>query len=234
MGMRLASLPRVLALFALVGGLSGCGDALEDAFSCWLICPLESGPLEVKVETAEGLDPSLVRLGVFVAYPDHDTDTEEPGLDVLVSRGGKAKLDPYFSSARAFAFTPVLTDTLDGGHLQAEFPEARLDDDYRIIVWYDADGDGKLDLDLDGTSEFARAPARRFGDDSFDSYVFSLTPYDEASDGSEDPSTPVPGSQWLLSADYCDDADDECTYGEHPVHPEQLDGWSVVIEGPTM
>jgi len=36
---------------------------------------------------------------------------------------------------------------------------------YYVVVWYDEDNDGRLRLDRDGVSEFARSPARPFDHD---------------------------------------------------------------------
>ena len=230
----MASPARLLVLLSLAAGLPGCGEALEDSFSCWLICPLDDGPVEIDVETASDLDPSLVRMGVFAASPRvADAEAAPPSLDVLVSLDGKIKLEPGGDGLRAYEFTPVLSNPIDDGAVEAEFPEARVGQ-YRFVVWYDADADGKLDLDLDGTSEFARAPSRRFDNDGFDSYLFDLRPYQADADENEDPDAPVPGSKWLLSADYCDRTGSECSYGSHAVGPEHLDGWTVSVDGPTM
>lgn len=143
----------------LLCGLSGClsediGEGLDDT----LASPAIDGPFEVEVRTRAGVDAGLARAGVF-----NTRDANGNSIDVLVSRGGKAKLEAQDEGAQEVLFTPLrLLQAGADGKFIVELPEQpAADASYRVVVWVDADGDGKLRLGTsDGTSEFARAPSR--------------------------------------------------------------------------
>ncbi len=206
---------------ALLSSLAcGCVIDLDDAFDT----PSTDGPFEIQVDVEQGLDPTLVRAGLF-----DETATDEQGapieaeLDVLVSVEGKAKLDDADRPGTVY-FKPLEMLSPDAaGSMVVPLPgEAAEDDGFRLIVWYDEDGDGLLSLDEDGTGEFARAPSRIFPKEG---QTMVLT--DIWANHADDTD---PEGKWVASAALRDDSGEKPSYHENWIADRELTGWTVSIE----
>lgn len=131
------------------------------------------GPFEISVDMDDGLELSKVRAGLFhfeeygVAILDDGTSQSTAAtIDVQVSNDGRVDMLTYIPRDTVF-FRPRLEALPDAlGQLVVELPEdPAVDDEYRLVVWYDEDDNGLLTLSDTGPSEFARSPGREFPDE---------------------------------------------------------------------
>ena len=214
-------LRRSFAVALLSSLASGCVIELDDAFDT----PSTDGPFEIQVELAQGLDPTLVRAGLFdESATDGQGLSIEAELDVLVSVEGKAKLDGAQRPGTVhFKPLELLSPNADGS-LVVQLPgEADEDDGFRLVVWYDEDGDGLLSLDADGTGEFGRAPSRIFPESEGRTMVLTDIWANHADD-------PDPEGKWVASASLRDDSGEKPSYEENWIADRELTGWTVRIE----
>jgi hypothetical protein len=165
-------------------GVSGCfanlANDLENAFE-----DLElSEPLEADVQV-EGVERGAVRAGLFaqtaaaeVVAADDTTTSGEVDLQVDWADGGR--IDAYLpSDASSVSVQPLQDATMQGEGVVFTLPELSADTSLVAIVWYDDDGDGALDLSVDGASESARTIAR---DHEGTPHYLSSYSYDAAED----------------------------------------------------
>lgn len=201
-------------------------------------CPLDDfeihdsvtdGPIEGRVALAPMLDPMRVRAGLFAvggpAELELDDGTRVDGngyIDILVSREGKAKLDGAWTEdaqydierLTAVRFAPAFPAAIDGGRLTADLPEPERDAEFVLVVWYDDDEDGLLELSASEDGELARSVGREFPG-SGRLFVYSISAW------GEDPVT------WKVHAGGGNEDDG---YVENDVSDRELDDWSVTLD----
>ncbi len=219
-------------LLAMLG--SGCGlSAIDDAFI--IETPSTDGPFEIDTQVEEGLDPSLVRAGLFdVNVPGEDEagDDVDALIDILVSRDGKAKLEDAPEGIETVIFEPIeLVEPGPDGQLVVALPEAEHDEQLlTLVVWYDADGDGALTLSsIEGASEFARAPSRVFPEsDGRTMALYSIWPV------RSDEREYHEGTHRAQAA--TEEVDDEGVrfYTDNWIANRELSGWTVELSNDSM
>jgi hypothetical protein len=197
----------------------------------WDPTPTTDGPFEVRVSVNEGLDLSKVRAGLFAFDSeaeyralDGSTSWELDSFDVLASRKGKAKLTSMPSDLESISFVPEIEYELDAdGNFVATLPElAEPDAAYRIVVWYDADNDGMMDLTLRGPSEFARTPGRIFPENEGREMFLSSIDREEIIEAG--------GGAWRAEAIGASTGDDgETLYHNNLIADRELTDWTVEI-----
>lgn len=215
---------------------SGCAlwqidDAIEDA----LESPSTSGPFEIEARLGDGLDPSLVRAGLFDVDDLGEDQAGEPiaaNIDVLVSVEGKAKLINAPDGVDTVAFRPIaLVEPSASGSLVVDLPDVEADDQgYALVVWYDADADGALTLSSrEEASEFARAPSRVFPEsDGQTMALHSIWPV--APEDVDD----ADGTYHAAAATREDTEDGEQVYRDNWVADRELTGWTVELADDSM
>ncbi len=154
---------RFVVALALLGGCRiDLGEALED-----IADQLElEEPMEAQVQM-DGVDAASVRAGLFAASATGDivasdgTSAEgEVDLDVDWSDG---RVDAYFPNGGSSASVEPLQDaSIDGDSVVFTLPSLSADTELVAVIWVDQDGDGALDVSVDGESEAARTIVRDY------------------------------------------------------------------------
>lgn len=216
------------ACFLLGTSLLAPGCLLDDDL---FNSPTTDGPFEVRVSVNEGLELSKVRAGAFAYFSEAEyrsldglSEMVEDSFDVLASRKGKAKLHSMPSNLESISFAPQIEYEIDAdGTFIAELPEtADPEAAYRIVIWYDADDDGRMDLTLRGQSEFARTPGRVFPDsEGREMYLDTVDRQDEIE---------ANGGAWSAEAIAASvDEDGETVYHTNRIADRELTDWTAEI-----
>ncbi len=137
------------------------------------------GPVELQVRMAEDIDPGQVRIGLFEAWGPAQvvrdsgrTSESEWGLDVPFVPDDSIGLREPTVDDRTISFTPVTMAELELSGLEGRavlsFPDSmEPGDDHRVVIWIDADDDGRLGLRNDpDAGERGLIPSRAFDDGS--------------------------------------------------------------------
>lgn len=156
---------RFVVVLALVG-VGGCrvdlGGALDD-----LVEQLElEDPMEAQVQM-DGVDAGKVRAGLFAASATGDivasdgtTSAGDVDLDV---DWGDGRVDAYLpGGGSSVTVEPLQAAEIDGDSVVFTLPSLSADTELVAVIWVDDDGDGALDLSVDGESEAARTIQRDY------------------------------------------------------------------------
>jgi hypothetical protein len=156
---------RIVVAFALVG-VGGCridlGEGLED-----LVEQLElEEPMEAQVQM-DGVDAASVRAGLFAASSTgeivaSDGTSAQGDVDLDVD-WGDGRVDAYLpGGGSSVSVEPLQAAEIDGDDVVFTLPSLSADTGLVAVIWVDEDGDGALDLSVDGESEAARTIVRDY------------------------------------------------------------------------
>lgn len=161
-----------VASSALLGG--GCMRMAEDTIDEFFDAFELTGPLEAETTVAPGLDERRVRVGLVpkealapVTQPDGQTEDQWVHLRVSTPNEGRVRLADQWTQTEdgerdedrfgGVASVAPFGMIEGAGSLAIELPEdAPLDEVYTLVVWYDANDNGMLELSQDEDSEFVR------------------------------------------------------------------------------
>lgn len=186
------------------------------------LTPSFDGSLAVTIDRGAALADDRVQLGVFRSVNEAQElttltgDTLHEDFNLMVN-SDTAAIEFWTDAVDegeivATAIAPVeLGDKLDHHDYMISMPDPDEDAYYVVIAWYDADGDGLLDLSGTGFSETARPIGK---DLEFDGDMFPMVLVDAQPEGDDDGWRGVAASGTLF-----------VNYRENWVSDSETEGW---------